>query len=154
MKRINKILASLLLYLYMGSTAAIVTGEMIMVRSSHSFPETMANLQESIRKQGYTVSRVQHVDIGLTASGYKTDKYRVVFFGKKDELHHLMNEHPSLIPYLPLKVAIFAEGDETILVTANPMAFADLYPQSELSELFAQWKKDVSNIMKRVQFSD
>ena len=154
MKLINKILASLLLYLYMGGTSAIVTGEMIMIRSSHSFPEAMASLQESIRKQGYTVSRVQHVDVGLTASGYKTDKYRVVFFGKKDELHHLMNKHPGLIPYLPLKVAIFAEGDETIMVTANPMAFADLYPHAELTALFTQWKKDVSNIMKRVQFSD
>ena len=42
----------------------------------------MAVLQHAIGTQGYTLSRVQRVDIGLTESGFKTDKYRVVFFGK------------------------------------------------------------------------
>ncbi len=54
--------------------------QLIMTRSLNTFPETMLNLQEAIADQGYTISRVQRVDIGLTKMGYETDKYRVVFF--------------------------------------------------------------------------
>ena len=114
-----------LLTLFSGNARAVVTGEMIMIRSSQSFPETMSILQNAIVDQGYTVSRVQRVDVGLTARGYKTDKYRIVFFGKPDEIAHLSQKYPQLIPYLPLKLAIFAENQETIVVTSNPMVFTD-----------------------------
>lgn len=133
---------------------AVVTGELIMVRSQQGFPETMSTLQAAIKKQGYTLSRVQRVDIGLTAMGYETDKYRVVFFGKADEVHQLTRNHPEFVPYLPLKIAIFAEQHETILITSNPLAFIDLYPNKNLEKIFRRWKKDVVQILKSVQFSD
>lgn len=98
----------------------LITGELIMVRSDKTFPEAMLLLQDAIKQQGYRLSRVQRVDIGLTKLGYQTDKYRVVFFGKTDEIHYLTRHHPELIPYLPLKIAIFAEAEETLLVTSRP----------------------------------
>lgn len=134
--------------------AAMVTDELIMVRSEQAFPEAMSSLQSAIKQQGYTVSRVQRVDIGLTSSGYQTDKYRVVFFGKTDEIHQLTRQFPTLVPYLPLKIAIFAEGDHTILVTSNPRAFVDMYPDPRLQSLFLRWQKDVIDILKTVQISE
>ena len=56
--------------------------EILMARSLQPFPETMLALQDSIRDHGYTLSRVQRVDIGLTGMGYKTDKYRIVSWKK------------------------------------------------------------------------
>ncbi len=53
---------------------------LLMARSDLEFPEAMLKLQVSIRDHGYIITRVQRVDIGLTHSGYVTDKYRVVFF--------------------------------------------------------------------------
>ena len=140
--------------LFSSMSHAIITGEMMMIRSPHSFPETMATLQESVKQQGYVVSRVHRVDIGLTSSGYKTDKYRIVFIGKPAEIEQLSENHPQLIPYLPLKIAIFAEDQETLLVTTNPRALADLFPQTELEDIFDQWKADMAQILKRVQFSE
>ena len=140
--------------LLLGKAYALVTDQMIMTRSDQGFPETMVSLQLAIRKQGYTLSRVQRVDIGLTSSGYQTDKYRVVFFGKTDEIHELTRKHPELIPYLPLKIAIFAEGDHTIMVTTNPQVFADMYPDQDLKPLFQRWQKDVINILNSVHFSE
>ena len=77
------------------SSQAVVTGEMIMVRSSEAFPETMATLQAAIRSKGYTLSRIQRVDVGLNAKGYKTDKYRVVFFGKGEQIQQLASQYPQ-----------------------------------------------------------
>ena len=88
--------------------------DLLMFRSKQTFPEAMLALQTSIAEHGYTLSRVQRVDIGLTKSGYKTDKYRIVFFGKSSEVNAIKFAEPELIPYLPLKIAIFAEGQETM----------------------------------------
>lgn len=142
-----------LLFWLSSMAQAVDTGEMIMARSSQSFPETMSTLQEAIKQQGYTLSKVQRVDIGLTARGFKTDKYRVVFFGKTDEIHSLAKHHPEIIPYIPLKIAIFAEADETLLATANPMVLADLFPDPTLKPIFARWHKDIKKIINSVQIT-
>lgn len=136
------------------SSFALNTPNMLMVRIEQSFPETMSVLQQSIKQQGYTVSRVQHVDVGLKAMGFKTDKYRVVFFGKGKQIEELSHSYPELIPYLPLKVAIFSEADDTLLVSTNPLVFGLLYPDTALQAVFIQWNKDIIQIFKRVQISD
>ncbi len=133
---------------------AVVTGKMIMVRSSEAFPETMALLQEAIRHQGYELSRIQRVDVGLSAKGYKTDKYRVVFFGKGEQIQQLSLKYPQLIPYLPLKIAIFAENENTILISANPKIYNDLFKLPELKPTFEKWLKDVTQILKSVQIQN
>ena len=127
--------------------------ELMMARSTEDFPETMLTLQSLIKEQGYTPSRVQRVDIGLTKSGYKTDKYRVVFFGKADEIKMISDKLPELIPYLPLKISIFAEAGQTILVTLDPMYFDRMYPNSSLTAVFKRWKKDMHVIFDKIQYS-
>jgi uncharacterized protein (DUF302 family) len=124
--------------------------EMIMIRSVLPFPEAMLALQESIREHGYTVSRVQRIDIGLTGMGYKTDKYRVVFAGKLDEIRELVDKSPDLVPYLPPKVSIFAEGEQTVLVTINPRQYADIAGDAVDPVFFDRWESDLRSIFHDV----
>ena len=120
---------------------------LVMVRTSLKFPEAMLALQESIREHGYTVSRVQRVDIGLTGMGYKTDKYRIVFYGKTDEIQRLTRERPELIPFLPLSFSIFAEGDQTLVVAMNPVFLEPHYEDREFHTLLRRWESDVRSIL-------
>ena len=141
---------ALLMVLMLFSGGAL--GEhLLMVRASTGFPETMLNLQTSLKEHGYTLSRVQHVDIGLTASGYQTDKYRMVFFGKPHEIRQLTADYPQLIPYLPLKVTIFAEQEETIVVTEDLTQLPELAPNREVMILFMRWKSDMLSIMEELR---
>jgi len=121
--------------------------DLIMLRVKQNFPETMVSLQTAIKQTGYTISRVQRVDIGLTKSGFKTDKYRVVFFGKAKEVDTLIKNHPDISPFLPLKISIFAENNETILVSNNPLIM-QRYFKKVPKHYFSQWEKDVRNIFK------
>ena len=151
----NILRSLLLMTLFLGTTftynsQALVTGEMIMVRSSESFPETMSLLQEAIKGHGYQLSRIQRVDVGLTKKGYKTDKYRIVFFGKGEQIQHLSSKYPQLIPYLPLKIAIFAENDNTILISVNPTIYNDLFNLPELKPVYEKWLKDITLILNAV----
>lgn len=125
--------------------------EMLIVRSAQNFEEAMSSLQASIAGHGYKVGKVQRVDVGLEAKGYKTDRYRVVFYARPGELESLAQKHPTLIPYLPLNVAIFAEGGQTILATARPSVLKAYFPQAELQPVFDRWEKDLVAILDEVR---
>lgn len=144
----------LLLLLLVGLLRPALAQDLFMVRSRLPFAEAMLMLQEAVRDHGYTLSRVQRVDIGLTNMGYKTDKYRVVFFGKPEQVRRLTREHPELIPYLPLKIAIFAEETDTLLISANPRRMAEFYGDEELSAVFDQWAQDVQAMLDRLQAAE
>ena len=128
-----------------------VAQELMMVRSPRSFPEAMLTLQTAIGEYGYTLSRVQRVDIGLTGSGFTTDKYRVVFFGKLEEIRMLSERYPQLIPYLPLRMTIFAEEEETIVVMEDPARMANLVADPEVAFLFRRWHNDASSILDELR---
>jgi len=126
------------------------TAHINMARVKQPFPETMLKLQEVIKENGYKLSRVQRVDIGLTKSGYQTDKYRVVFFARHDELRWIIDNHPELVSYLPLKIAIYAEDKDTILVVYNPEIL--FQPKSgKLKEIVSRWEKDLESIFKAMR---
>jgi len=141
----------LLIILVAAASVWASDGELLMVRSDLEFPEAMSALQEAVTEHGYTISRVQRVDIGLTAMGYKTDKYRVVFIGKHEQQEMIIRKHPELIPYIPIKIAIYAEAGDTILVAANPELLSEFFPDPSLEKFFRRCESDMRSILKQVQ---
>ena len=138
----NKAIRLLIAALLLGLAAAAGADQLLMIRSSQPFPETMSALQNAISDWGYKVTRVQNVDIGLSKIGYKTDNYKVVFYGKAEEVAQLVEKHPELIPYLPLNIVIFAEGDDSIVLTTNPRQLGNFFDKPELQKIFSRWEQD------------
>ena len=136
-------------YLVFGSATADAD-EMLMARSPLAFPEAMSALQAAIKARGYTVGHVQRVDLGLSVGGFKSAEYRVVFFAKPEEIAALPTRLPELAAYLPLKIAIFAEGDTTLLTTNNPQALRQFFPRAGLDAVFERWHADVGAILDTV----
>lgn len=137
--------------LFFGVAFSTQASELLTVRSSQGFEEAMSTLQAAIVGHGYRVSRVQRVDIGLTSKGYKTDKYRIVFFGDPNDFDHLTATYPQLIPYLPIPVAIFAEGESTLVSAARPALLSQFYPDPALKPVFARWEKDLVEIFDEIR---
>ncbi len=131
-------------------TATARADELLMARSPLAFPEAMSALQAAIKARGYTVGHVQRVDVGLSVGGFKTAEYRVVFFAKPEEIAALPTRLPELAAYLPLKIAIFAEGDTTLLTTNNPQALRQFFPRAGLDAVFERWHADVGAILDTV----
>lgn len=129
----------------------LLASDLIMARSQQSFPEAMLALQTSVREHGYQITRVQRIDIGLTGMGYKTDKYRVVFVGKSDEIQYLVEKYPVLAAYMPPQVSIFAEQGETVFITANPNIYADMIDNEKDRVLFKRWESDVYSVFDDIR---
>lgn len=141
------------IHLALGSAGARAD-EMLMARSPLAFPEAMTELQQAIKARGYTVGHVQRVDVGLSVGGFKTAEYRVVFFAKPEELAALPARLPEVAAYLPLKIAIFAEGDTTLLSTNNPQTLRQFFPNAGLDAVFERWYTDVSAILDSMRQTD
>lgn len=124
---------------------------LMMARCDQMFPEAMTLLQDSITARGYTITRLQQVNENLARRHYPSDMYRVVFFGKADEVKALAAAHPDLIPFLPLSITIFAEGDQSILVASHPRTLEKFFPDPELKPVFERWEKDLEGIMDEVR---
>ena len=137
---------TVIFFLFNGITLA---DEFLTTRLELNFPEAMMKLQTILKEEGYTLSRVQKVDEGLKKNGYDSDKYRVVFYGRGDEGKFLSKNHPELIPYLPLKIAIFAENEHTLLIATNPEVIVNNPPEI-LKIKLQSWKSDLQRIFMRL----
>ena len=141
---------TLILSLY-ASLVHAAEERLLMMRSTRSFPEAMLALQNTLSEYGYTVSRVQRVDIGLTGSGFQTDRYRIVFFGRPDEIRELSAAHPELIPYLPLNITLIAEEEDTLLVALDPTALQEVVPTRMFGYRLERWKSDILSVMDELR---
>lgn len=124
---------------------------LLMARSKQMFPESMTLLQSAITARGYTITRLQQVNENLAKMHYPSDMYRVVFFGKYEEIKAITAKYPDLIPYLPLSITLFAEGDQAILVANHPNTLAAFFPYPELKPVFERWESDLVKIMDEVR---
>ena len=126
---------------------------MIMLRVSQSFDNTMILVKQKLNDYGYKVAHIQKCDGGLTDSGYKTDFYKSIFYGKFEEMRHLTNTHPELIPYVPLKIAVMQETDTVVLVAVNPETLSHFFPDKDLQDQFGRWESDLRAIFEEVRES-
>ncbi len=141
----------LLLSSLLAAATSTPAQNILTVRSALDFERAMPTLKSSIESHGYAVSHVQRCDSGLTGLGYETDGYRVVFFGKLEEVRQLSAAYPELIPFLPLKISIFAEGDESIVSSINPASLGGLYRDDKLRLQFRRWEADLRSILGELQ---
>ena len=110
-------------------------------------------VQSSIEEHGYSVAHVQLCDGGMKDFGYESDVYRVVFFGKLDEVRTISERHPEFVSYLPLKIAVIAEKDETLLTALNPEALSPFYQDKQLQIQLGRWYNDLISIFRDVRRS-
>ena len=123
---------------------------MLMSRVPLAADIVLAYAQSSIEEHGYSIAHMQTCDDGLGDVGYKTDFYQVIFFGKADEVRAVSAKYPELVSYLPLKLAVIAERDETILTVLNPVALSPFFADETVQIQLARWHSDLVSILDDV----
>ena len=151
MKSLAALALALLIVLIPAFTLPATAEQLLIIRAPQSYPEAMSTLQTAISARGYKITRVQNIDAGITKTGHIIDYYKVVFYGKPDEVARIAREHPELIPYLPLNIVIFAEDTNTVVATNRPDVLADFFPDPALKPMFMAWEKDLIEIFDEVR---
>jgi uncharacterized protein (DUF302 family) len=124
---------------------------MLMIRIPMKAEIVLEYVKTSIIEHGYQIAHLQTCDAGLGDFDYKTDFYQVVFFGKVDEVRWISENHPELVSYLPLKIAVIAERDDALLVVLNPEALAPFYAEEAIQVQLGRWNSDLVSIFDDVR---
>lgn len=144
----RKLLALGLLLLVGSANADTMLMTRVMMKAEVAFEWLTASIEE----HGYSVAHIQTCDQGMADFGYKSDFYRVVFFGKGDEVRAISKAHPEFTPYMPMKIAVVAERGETVMSVVNPLTFSVYYPEDEEMQVqFGRWYNDLQSIFHDVQ---
>lgn len=147
-KTIGMIALALLIIAFIAPATA---DQLLIIRAPQSYPEAMSALQTAITARGYKISRVQNIDVGISMTGHTIDYYKVLFYGKPEEVASISRDHPELIPFLPLNIVIFAEDANAVVATNRPGMLADFFPDPELKPMFMRWEKDLVEIFDEVR---
>jgi uncharacterized protein (DUF302 family) len=138
----------LVVSLFAGTSAA---DNMLMGRVPLRAEIALEYVKSSVEEHGYRVAHVQLCDGGMHDFGYESDVYRVVFFGKVEEVRAISARYPELVSYLPLKIAVIAEKDETLLTVLDPEALAPFFADAELQVQLGRWHSDLVSILDDVR---
>nr|CAA6829041.1 MAG: Unknown protein [uncultured Thiotrichaceae bacterium] len=135
----------------LGGTANAAEDNLLTVRNTKPFTQTLDMAAETLEKHGFTVAHVQKCDGGLHAMGYETDHYRVIFFGRLEEVRELSKTHPQLIPLFPFKLAVYAEDNDTVISVINPAGLETmLQADPVLKEKLRQWEQEFKDVLNEV----
>ena len=55
-------------------------------------------------------------------------------------------EGTPMTPYLPPKVSIYAEDDDTIIVTPDPSIYKEMIDDDEDKLIFDRWENDIYSV--------
>lgn len=146
MKLKNKVLATAFVALLVFCSHA-GCGAQDVVESKNEFSDTMIAVQEALIARGYTVSRIQPIDEGMAKAGYDIEKYRVVFFGKSDEVDMVLEHYPQFSLFLPLSLVIYEEEGKTKLVSMPFNLLENAAPTPEVAEVVAKWRSDIQAVI-------
>lgn len=124
----------------------ISASDMLMARVTMKADLAIEYLKTSLEEHGYSIAHIQLCDGGMEEFGYKSDFYRVIFFGKGEEVRRISKTHPEMAAFMPLKVAVIAEKKETLLTIVNPMTLAAYFPNNEMQMQFSRWFNDIQSI--------
>lgn len=135
------------------SNTAVATEDILTARTSSDFESTLEKSKLVLEEHNFTVAHVQRCDGGLRQMGYHTDNYKIIFFGRLEEVREVTKAHPELMPFLPLKLAVFAEKDETLLSIVNPTSILAMMPalEKELQPMFSKWEKELRQVLAEFQ---
>lgn len=137
--------------LVMALSAPAAADNMLLGRVSLAAEVAIAYVETSIEEHGYRIAHRQTCDTGLGDVGYKSDFYQVVFFGKPEEVRRISAHHPELVSHLPLKLAVIAERDETLLTALNPEALVPFFADEAVQIQLARWHNDLVSIFDDVR---
>jgi len=75
-----------------------------------------------------------------------------IFFGKLEEVRGILDAYPEMAPFLPLKIAVIAEKDETLITVLDPRALGSLYGGAPaLRVQFARWYNDLRAMLEELR---
>jgi len=140
---------------FIASSAQAITNDMMMLRMHMKADVAIEYLKSALEQRGYAIAHTQKCDGGMHSFGYTTDFYRSIFFGKGAEAREISKAHPDFVSYIPLKMTVVAEREETVMSIVNPHVFDRFYSDDPMMlQYFKNWHHDILSIFSDLRAAE
>ena len=129
----------------------LLADNLIMIRTPLQFDDAEKRLKDAVAEYGYTVLEVNPINLSLVAADFSAEQYRAISLESSVGTAELLDRHPMLASFLPLRIILFAEHETSVLVTLNPLYLKNYFTDEELAGFFWQWNRDLHQILLTVQ---
>ncbi|WP_300029453.1 hypothetical protein [Candidatus Thioglobus sp.] len=126
-------------------------GELLIERVNAKFSYTWLALDKTIKAHNYKAAYLQRCDFALNERHYKSDKYRILFFGQYDEMKRMTDKYPELAPFIPLKITVMEEGAHSLIIATPPITLLPLVTTNEDRMTIFRWNEDMKSILNQVK---
>ncbi len=133
------------------ASVAASADDLLIERVNAKFSYTWLALDKTIKAHNYKSAYLQRCDFALNERHYKSDKYRILFFGKYDEMKTMSKKYPELTPFFPLKVTVMEEGTHTLVIATPPIILLPLVKTDEDRMTVFRWQEDMKSILSQVK---
>jgi uncharacterized protein (DUF302 family) len=136
-----------LLFLAFNSTA---NDEFLTKKINANFNQTWYSLFAEVKQAKLKTAYLQRCDFALKQRKYKSDKYRILFFGEYEKMEYLSNKYPEIVPFLPLKAIVIEESKNQTLLLANPPNLLLEIVKGKDGDIIKKWQKDMEVIFENI----
>jgi hypothetical protein len=125
--------------------------QLLIERVNAKFSYSWLALDKTIKAHNYKAAYLQRCDFAMNERHYKSDKYRILFFGKYDEMKSMSEKYPEMTPFFPLKITVMEEGTHSLLIATPPIALLPLVKTNKDRMTIFRWNEDMQSILSQVK---
>ena len=105
-------------------------------RTSKKKPdEALKTVQEQIVSAEFAIIQTLDVRAILKAKGREVPAAYIVEFCNPHIAHKLLMDDPLILHFLPCKVLVFSEADQTVVSASMPLLMQHFMPRMDFSEI-------------------
>jgi len=127
---------------------ACANDELVTKNSVQEFGSALSAVQMALEENGFKVQFVQSIDIGLANAGYRSDKYRIVFFMPEHGVKAVLVKRADLAELFPLKVTVYRDNGKVYMLRAQSASQLDNSVPDEVRASFRTWDRQVNQVIK------
>ena len=103
--------------------------------SSKKPEEALKIIQEQIVKAGFTVLQTLDVRAILKTKEMDIPSAYIIEYCDPKLAHQLLSDDPLILHFLPCKVLVFTEADQTVVSASMPLLMQHFMPRVDFSEI-------------------
>jgi len=142
----RKILTAAFLILF--TVTGLKAQKMIMQETQLSVQSAAEKIQQAIDRKGLTVFNVIDHKTNAAKVGMELPGLTLIVFGNPEVGSKLMKADPRVGVDLPMKILVYAEGDQTKIGFYDPMLLLKKYDLEDRKEILSNMQKAMAGFAK------
>jgi len=120
----------------------------LIVDSSYSFDETVANVKRAITGSNFVHIRDQALTSGFQTVESESPRQTIIYFCSFSFLYEALKLDPRVGMFLPCRVTVVEQNGKVQMMTINPKHLSQLFNNNELDESCDQMYEVYSGILE------